>query len=260
MRADKDLTSQKGRPGVERRRMRRPAVAAASIIFLLSGVMGLADPVAAIPDPASVCNLLRTLPAGGARVETITPAPNAGEGAVELEVLLIDAAIAHHLGAITLAQVAREEAEYQALQDLASTIVQTHSVVVQQLRAWRGAWFPDAPTTTPSIMTHLVEQLIRERSDPGTSLGMLPELDTSTSLVALCRAPEPFDRAFLDAMIKHHTAAIILTEVALGYATHVELRDAYGAIISAHQRELKQMSAWRSTWFGNKTPHIAPIE
>lgn len=222
--------------------------------------MGLAESVAAIPGPASVCELLRTMPVGGSRGETITPDPNAGEGDVELEVLLIDAAIAHYLGSIALAQVAREEAEHQALQDLASTIVQTHSGVVQQLRAWRGVWFPDATTTTPSIMTHIVEQLIGEQSEPGTSPGMLPELDASASLFALCRAPDPFDRAFLDAMIRHHTAAINLAEVALEHATHVELRVAYGAIVSVHQREIEQMSAWRSTWFGSKAPRVAPSD
>ena len=62
----------------------------------------------------------------------------------------------------------------------------------------------------------------------------------------------PFDRAFIDAMVPHHEAAIEAARQAkaagLAVPQLVEIAD---AIIATQQSEIDQMRAWREEWFGS---------
>jgi uncharacterized protein (DUF305 family) len=66
----------------------------------------------------------------------------------------------------------------------------------------------------------------------------------------LRNAPDPFDRAFIDAMIPHHQSAIDAAQLAQARAVHQEIKDLARAIISAQQSEIDQMQAWRLAWYG----------
>ena len=66
-------------------------------------------------------------------------------------------------------------------------------------------------------------------------------------------AESPFDRAFIDAMVPHHEAAIEMAreakEAGLAAPELVEIAD---NIIATQQAEIEQMLEWREQWFGSK--------
>src|SRR6266540_1811644 len=65
----------------------------------------------------------------------------------------------------------------------------------------------------------------------------------------------PFDRAFIDAMVPHHQAAIEMAQEALDAGlTQPELINIADAIVTAQQIEIDQMLGWREQWFGSEQP------
>ncbi|MEO8290461.1 MAG: DUF305 domain-containing protein [Gaiellaceae bacterium] len=65
----------------------------------------------------------------------------------------------------------------------------------------------------------------------------------------------PFDRAFIDAMVPHHRAAIEMAREALAAGlSQPDLINIADSIIAAQQIEIDQMLGWREQWFGSKEP------
>lgn len=65
-------------------------------------------------------------------------------------------------------------------------------------------------------------------------------------------AGAPFDRAFIDAMVPHHQAAIEMAKAARNAGlTQPELVGIADAIVINQQDEIDQMKRWRAQWFGS---------
>jgi predicted outer membrane protein len=65
----------------------------------------------------------------------------------------------------------------------------------------------------------------------------------------------PFDRAFIDAMVPHHQAAIAMAkEAKQAGLSQPELISIADDIIGTQQAEIDQMLAWRDQWFGSAEP------
>jgi uncharacterized protein (DUF305 family) len=63
----------------------------------------------------------------------------------------------------------------------------------------------------------------------------------------------PFDRAFIDAMVPHHQAAIEMSKEAKNAGlSKPELVKMADDIIATQQAEIDQMLEWREQWFGSK--------
>jgi uncharacterized protein (DUF305 family) len=60
---------------------------------------------------------------------------------------------------------------------------------------------------------------------------------------------EPFDKAFIDAMIPHHQSAIYMAQVALEESKIPEIKELAKNIVSAQQEEIEQMMQWREAWY-----------
>ncbi|HKH09735.1 MAG TPA: DUF305 domain-containing protein [Rubrobacter sp.] len=60
---------------------------------------------------------------------------------------------------------------------------------------------------------------------------------------------EPFDRAFIEAMIPHHRSAIQMAGVALGESDNPQIEKLAGEIVEAQEREISQMQTWRENWY-----------
>lgn len=72
--------------------------------------------------------------------------------------------------------------------------------------------------------------------------GMMIGLDGKTG--------DALDKAFLDEMIVHHEGAIEMAQTLLNGTKRPELIKLGNEIIAAQSQEIKMMTAWRSTWFG----------
>jgi uncharacterized protein (DUF305 family) len=59
----------------------------------------------------------------------------------------------------------------------------------------------------------------------------------------------PFDEAFIDAMIPHHQSAIEMAEVATEKSKNPRIKELAQNITSAQKREIEQMRGWRREWY-----------
>lgn len=155
----------------------------------------------------------------------------AAEG--DLDLAFIDSMIPHHEGAVEMARLALEQAEHQEIKDLATAIISAQQREIDEMRAWRDAWFPGAPAS-------------------GGMPGMagMPGMLMSHEDMHMLETAEPFDEAFIDMMIVHHQAAIAMAERLLETTERPELTTLAQAIITAQRAEIEQMERWRAEWYG----------
>ena len=64
-------------------------------------------------------------------------------------------------------------------------------------------------------------------------------------------ASQPYDLRFLDEMIAHHAMGVRMTQHMVEDSVRPEMRDLAQRIISAQEREITQMQAWRQAWYPN---------
>ena len=60
---------------------------------------------------------------------------------------------------------------------------------------------------------------------------------------------DPFDKAFIDAMIPHHESAIEMAQVAYQKSDNPEIRALAEGIVEAQTGEITQMEGWRKQWY-----------
>lgn len=71
----------------------------------------------------------------------------------------------------------------------------------------------------------------------------------------LRNAPEPFDKAFIEAMIPYHQSAIDAAQAAESRAERDEIRALAQTIVADQQRDIEQMRQWQQVWYGAAPGH-----
>lgn len=164
---------------------------------------------------------------------TTTTAPAAATStpsteAAPFDAAFIDSMIVHHEGAISMAKEAQSQAQRPEIQTLAAAIVTAQQAEIDQMRAWRQAWYPDLPPTAGLPM----------------SMGMMEVAQGET----------PYDIRFIEAMIPHHEGAIAMAEEVKVKSQRPELLTLADAIIAAQTSEIAQMRQWREVWAPAQAP------
>lgn len=65
-------------------------------------------------------------------------------------------------------------------------------------------------------------------------------------------ANQPYDLQFIDTMIQHHQAAIVMAKMVLANSQSAELKKFARKIIVGQEAEIEQMEAWRDSWYPYK--------
>lgn len=155
----------------------------------------------------------------------------------------IDMAVPHHEAAVAMAEIAQQRAEHPELRRMADDMVADQSREIRQLKAWRREWFGSGDTPTMKEMPML----------PGMSMPrgapMSEETMDMTAEVDGLRDADPFDRAFIDAMVPHHEQAIEAARIVLDQTGRDELRRLARDIVEAQTREVQRLQEWRAAWF-----------
>ena len=154
----------------------------------------------------------------------------------------IDMMVPHHEAAIAMAEIARTRATRDELRALADEIIDAQTAEVEQLRAWRESWFGSSDTPPMNAMPML----------PGVRMGgelMIGDRMDIRDDVEQLRVAEPFDQAFIDAMIQHHQSAIDAAQSAQTRSDREEILRLAEAIIDAQSREIEQLRLWRAEWY-----------
>ena len=141
----------------------------------------------------------------------------------------IDAMVPHHQGAVEMAEVALQNAEHEEIKQLSRNIISTQRAEIEELKAIKQQEF--GTSEVPMEMSAQEMQM----------MGM-------TDPEALANK-DPFDRAFIDAMIPHHQSAIEMAQVALEESDNLRIKELAGNIVTAQQREIEQMLQWRQAWY-----------
>src|SRR5215211_8388901 len=142
----------------------------------------------------------------------------------------IDAMVPHHQGAIAMAEVALKNAEHAEIKDLSRNIVSTQQAEIEELKSIKKEEF--GTSNVPMEMSQ--EQMW------GMGMMMDPQ--------ELARS-EPFDRAFIDAMIPHHQSAIEMAKVAYEKSENPRIKKLAENIVSGQQAEIEQMKRWWEQWY-----------
>ena len=142
----------------------------------------------------------------------------------------IDAMVPHHQGAIDMAEVALERAEHPELRQLAENVIVDQEAEIEELRSIKEQEFGDPEV--PLEMSSEEMEMMGTMQDPR-------ELERE----------EPFDQAFIDAMIPHHESAISMAEVANEESDNPRIQNLAQRIIEAQESEIEQMTEWREEWY-----------
>ena len=142
----------------------------------------------------------------------------------------IDAMVPHHQGAIAMAEVALNNAEHEEIKELSRNIVSTQQSEIEELKSIKKEEFG-----TSNVPMEMSPEQMR-------GMGMMMDPKRLSKR-------EPFDEAFIDAMIPHHRSAIQMAQVASKQSKIPEIKELAGNIVSAQKREIEQMKQWRKEWY-----------
>ena len=158
----------------------------------------------------------------------------------------IDMMVLHHRGAVEMAKIAQERAEHPEIARMAEAIIIAQEGEISQMKAWRLAWL--GSDETPPLDKMPMVPGMGGHGGNGT-------MDMAADVEALRGAPEPFDKAFLEAMMPHHQSAIDSARAAETRAVRAEIKELARAIIADQQREIEQMQQWLQAWYGPAPAH-----
>jgi uncharacterized protein (DUF305 family) len=142
----------------------------------------------------------------------------------------IDAMVPHHQGAIAMAEVALKNAQHEEIIQLSRNIISSQQAEIEELKSIKQEEFG-----TSNVPMEMNQEQMR-------SMGMMMDPQQLAN-------KEPFDKAFIDAMIPHHKSAIYMAQVASEKSKIPEIKELAQDIVSAQKREIEQMRRWREQWY-----------
>jgi uncharacterized protein (DUF305 family) len=142
----------------------------------------------------------------------------------------IDAMVPHHQGAIAMAEVALDNAEHEEIRELSRNIISSQQAEIEELKDIKKEEFG-----TSNVPMQMSPEQMR-------AMGMMMDPHELAN-------KEPFDEAFIDAMIPHHQSAIEMAQVASKKSENRRIKELAENIISAQEQEIEQMKQWRKEWY-----------
>jgi len=146
----------------------------------------------------------------------------------------IDQMIIHHQGAIMSAEHMIADSERPELRQLSENIQTSQAEQIEQMRAWREEWYPDAAPTSEMDPTQMNEMM-----DDNQMQEMMGDEHMQEMM-----GTDETDAMFLRMMIPHHQLAIDMSEQALEQAEHPELRELAQQIIDEQSAEIELMEGY----------------
>ncbi|HZS20352.1 MAG TPA: DUF305 domain-containing protein [Pseudonocardiaceae bacterium] len=138
----------------------------------------------------------------------------------QADVVFVQNMVLHHTQAITMSQIARNQASAAQVKDLATRIEAEQSPQIEQMNSLLSEWGIPAPVTTGGTGT---TNAVGHGQLPGTVSGA------------------GFDRAFLEMMIVDHQDAVDMSQIELAQARNPATRNLAQQIISADHAQISEM-------------------
>ncbi len=128
--------------------------------------------------------------------------------------------MAHHRGAILLAEQIADTTQREELRGLSTAIREGEPKLIVELQEWKRLWYRDT----------------RVVADP--QVAQLGPADANQDL------------RFLNALIAHHSAGIVMTKEIRTKSSNPEVLDNADAVEAFLTTSLVQLKEWRSSWYG----------
>ncbi|QQS20471.1 MAG: DUF305 domain-containing protein [Candidatus Moraniibacteriota bacterium] len=136
----------------------------------------------------------------------------------------MNAMIAHHRGAMLLAEAAREKTTRVEIRSIAETILREEPKAIEELVRWKKEWYRDP----------------RSVRDPE-----VPQLG---------EAGANFDLRFLNALLAHHQAGIEMTRAIRIRSSRGEILDNADSVEAFLRKSGGDLASLRETWYGISVP------
>jgi uncharacterized protein (DUF305 family) len=136
-----------------------------------------------------------------------------------LDLRYINAMIAHHRGAVLLAEQAQNITQRKEIKDLTADILKNEPVAIQELYNWKKSWYGD---------THKVR-------DP-----VVPKLGTYD---------EKYDLRFLNALLVHHEAGLMMTDDIKTKSSRLEILNNADVVGTFFTTTMEIFENWRKEWY-----------
>jgi uncharacterized protein (DUF305 family) len=143
--------------------------------------------------------------------------------------------VPHHESAVEMAKLAKARAEHPEIRQLASNIIATQNREIATMQSVE-ADLSDAHSEHMGTEDHM------SGDAHSRGMGMDPQR---------LRDAKPFDRAFIDMMIRHHKGAVTMAKEELAKGENPTLRGLAEDIVAAQEREIAQMREWHKAWYGS---------
>lgn len=141
--------------------------------------------------------------------------------------------IAHHDGAVDMAEMALDSAKHSELKTMANEIISAQNQEKAQMLQWQKDWgYPS--TSAEDMQDH-------------SAMGMMDSVGSMTAELE-GKTGDDFDKTFLSLMIEHHESAVAMAKSGPTNAQRQELKDLTQAIIDAQSKEINQMRQWQREW------------
>ncbi len=219
--------------------------------FRLTVVLALLTATMTIGGVALARNAEPT-PGGAASAAAADPFMGVADPSAPYGLRFLDAMLMHHQGAIVSARMMIGNSSRPELRDLARRISDGQQRQVDQMRAWRQQWYPDAGVPTTGMgsrsggggMMGGTGGTMGGGMIGGNNGGMMGGSNGGMM------GGDTAERMFLRMMIPHHQLAIDMAQGALKNAQHDELRGLARAIVADQSAEITEMEGDLQAWYG----------
>jgi uncharacterized protein (DUF305 family) len=175
---------------------------------------------------------------------------NAASKANAVDRAFVREMIPHHQMAVEMARMGEMQGEHAEIKTLSAAIVKDQNAEIRTLkRIARSLGVTPAKMPSGNSMGGH-EQMMRDAETLGLTMH---QMGMSMDMKELDGA-KPFDRKFIDMMITHHRGAIRMARAGRAKGKDASLRKIARAIITAQAKEIRQMNAWRTQWYGATSP------
>jgi uncharacterized protein (DUF305 family) len=156
--------------------------------------------------------------------------------------------VPHHQMATEMADMAKMDGEHAKVRRLARKIVKAQSAEIRTLR--RIARDLGVEPAEMPMNGEMDEQTMRDLE----TLGVTEEESGMGMDMHDLHGAKPFDRMFIDMMIRHHQGAIRMARAERSKGTDRRLRRIARNVVRDQAKEIRTMNRWREDWYGAPSP------
>lgn len=146
----------------------------------------------------------------------------------DADIAFAEGMLAHHRGAIAMAEIQLEYGKDDAMRALAENVIAAQQAEIDEMTAWLA----EHPDTEPQENTSAMQAAYQKGMDT-----------MHTDMMASVKETDP-DMAFAKGMLPHHQGAVAMAETQLEYGKDDAMRALAQNVIDTQQAEITQMQAW----------------